>query len=245
MTSWAPAGPVIIQHLVTYSRFTSRRPLPSAVIRPVYPIRCQVSGVRCPGPLFWRRGSNHTTVRPAGPARPVQLYSWHLYNCTTDNCHAYWHLTLVHMFNCTTARPDDSWQLYTCTLVRLYNCQTCWRLTPVQLYNCITIQLYNCQTYWQSADSGQLTTVIPVLYCALLLPDFQTIWLYIKVTSHNGLDWALLNVSLKLRLIYCPPRNHPGVSATGKIRPNVKFSAFWCVFLTKIKVNLIKWPEGQ
>ena len=33
--------------------------------------------------------------------------------------------------------------------------------------------------------------------------------------------------------IHCPPRNHTGVSATGKIRPNAKLAIFWCVFLTK------------
>ena len=29
--------------------------------------------------------------------------------------------------------------------------------------------------------------------------------------------------------------------ATGKIRQNVKFAAFWCVFLTKVKVDPESW----
>ena len=41
--------------------------------------------------------------------------------------------------------------------------------------------------------------------------------------------------------IYCPSRKSQGVSVTGKIRPNIKFAAFWCVFLTKIKVNPQNW----
>ena len=37
----------------------------------------------------------------------------------------------------------------------------------------------------------------------------------------------------------CPPRNQAGVSGTGKIRPNIKFVASWCV--TKIKVDPESW----
>ena len=37
--------------------------------------------------------------------------------------------------------------------------------------------------------------------------------------------------------IYCPSRNQAGVFATGEIRQNVNFAAFWSVFLTKIKVD--------
>ena len=39
----------------------------------------------------------------------------------------------------------------------------------------------------------------------------------------------------------CPPRNHTGLSATGKVRPNIKLGFFWCVFLTKIKVDPECW----
>ena len=49
------------------------------------------------------------------------------------------------------------------------------------------------------------------------------------------------NVGLYFSLLYCSPRNHAGVSATGKIRPKIKFAAFWCVFLTKIKVHPESW----
>jgi hypothetical protein len=41
--------------------------------------------------------------------------------------------------------------------------------------------------------------------------------------------------------VYCPPRNHTGIIGTGKIRPNIKFGAYWCVFLTKIKVDPESW----
>ena len=38
-------------------------------------------------------------------------------------------------------------------------------------------------------------------------------------------------------IIDCPSRNQVGVCATGEIRQNVTLAAFWCVFLTKIKVD--------
>ena len=41
--------------------------------------------------------------------------------------------------------------------------------------------------------------------------------------------------------IYCTPRNHQGTIATGKMRKKVKFAAFGCVFLTKIKVYPESW----
>ena len=44
-----------------------------------------------------------------------------------------------------------------------------------------------------------------------------------------------------MNFLNCPPRNHAGVSATGKIRPNIQFAAFWFVFLTKIKVDPESW----
>ena len=44
-----------------------------------------------------------------------------------------------------------------------------------------------------------------------------------------------------LYTLHYPPRNHAGVNNTGKIRPNIKFLAFWCVFLKKIKVDPERW----
>ena len=44
-----------------------------------------------------------------------------------------------------------------------------------------------------------------------------------------------------IRLINCPSRNQAGIFATGEIRQNVKFATFWCVFLTKIKVDPESW----
>ena len=41
--------------------------------------------------------------------------------------------------------------------------------------------------------------------------------------------------------IDCTPRNNQGTFATGKIRLNIKFAAFWCLFLTKIKVDPESW----
>ena len=36
-------------------------------------------------------------------------------------------------------------------------------------------------------------------------------------------------------LVHCPPRNHAGIIATGKTRPNVKFAAFGRVVFDKTK----------
>ena len=44
-----------------------------------------------------------------------------------------------------------------------------------------------------------------------------------------------------LLLVDCPSRNQAGIIATGEIRQNIKFAAFWCVFLTKIKVDPESW----
>ena len=41
--------------------------------------------------------------------------------------------------------------------------------------------------------------------------------------------------------IYFTPRNHQGTIPAGEIRQNNKFAAFWCVFLTKIKVDPESW----
>ena len=37
------------------------------------------------------------------------------------------------------------------------------------------------------------------------------------------------------------PRNQAGTIPAGEIRRNVKFAAFWCVFLTKRKVDPESW----
>jgi hypothetical protein len=38
-----------------------------------------------------------------------------------------------------------------------------------------------------------------------------------------------------------PSTGQAGLLATGEIRQNIKFVAFWCVFLTKIKVDPESW----
>ena len=48
-------------------------------------------------------------------------------------------------------------------------------------------------------------------------------------------------VGLYFSLLYCAPKNPAGVSATGKIRLKIKFAAFCCVLLTKIKVDPESW----
>ena len=45
--------------------------------------------------------------------------------------------------------------------------------------------------------------------------------------------------------INCTSRNNQGTSATGKIRQNIKFEVFWCVFLTKIKVDPESWQDQE
>ena len=58
-----------------------------------------------------------------------------------------------------------------------------------------------------------------------------------KGTSYVFWKWA----EWKLNQVDCPSRNQAGIIATGEIRQNVKFAAFWCVFLTKIKVDPESW----
>ena len=41
--------------------------------------------------------------------------------------------------------------------------------------------------------------------------------------------------------IHCPSTDQAGLCATGEIRQNIKFAAFLCVFLTKIKVDPESW----
>ena len=67
------------------------------------------------------------------------------------------------------------------------------------------------------------------------LSDWPTL-LNIKGMLTDWRNRKVININ-----IYCPPKNHAGVSATGKIRPNIKFGAFWCVFLTKKKVDPENW----
>ena len=53
--------------------------------------------------------------------------------------------------------------------------------------------------------------------------------------------YKFLNCCRDYHPLDCTPRNHQGTIAAGKIRRNVKFAAFWCVFLTKIKVYPESW----
>ena len=46
---------------------------------------------------------------------------------------------------------------------------------------------------------------------------------------------------VSVRTVNCTSRNNQVPFATGKIRRNIKFAAFWCVFLTKIKKDPEKW----
>ena len=56
-------------------------------------------------------------------------------------------------------------------------------------------------------------------------------------TFHTGMN--LYQHTIKC--IHCTPRNHQGTIPVAKIRRNAKFAAFWCVFLTKIKVDPESW----
>ena len=46
---------------------------------------------------------------------------------------------------------------------------------------------------------------------------------------------------ISANFLHCPSGNQAGDFATGEIRQNLKFVAFWCVFLTKIKVDPESW----
>ena len=61
------------------------------------------------------------------------------------------------------------------------------------------------------------------IYC------LEVFWCYIYQSK------TLWNIKKNHPCLHCPPRNHAGVSATGTIRPNIKFADFWCVFLTTKK----------
>ena len=52
---------------------------------------------------------------------------------------------------------------------------------------------------------------------------------------------TFVTASLSKGCLNCPSSKHQGTFATGKIRPNIKFASFWCVFLTKIKVDPESW----
>ena len=63
--------------------------------------------------------------------------------------------------------------------------------------------------------------------------------LYIKVESLLY-DRGCTTVTEQLLASYgspfdCPLTSHAGVSKTGKNRANIKFAAFWCVFLREKK----------
>jgi hypothetical protein len=51
----------------------------------------------------------------------------------------------------------------------------------------------------------------------------------------------MIIISRILIWINCPSTDQAGLFATGEIRQNIKFTAFWCVFLTKIKVDPKSW----
>ena len=44
-------------------------------------------------------------------------------------------------------------------------------------------------------------------------------------------------------VVYCPSSYHAGLFATGEIRQKIKFVSFWCVVLTKIKVDPESWGK--
>ena len=50
-----------------------------------------------------------------------------------------------------------------------------------------------------------------------------------------------MNIILYIFFHEYESRNQAGVFATGEIRHNIKFTDFWCVFLTKIKVDPESW----
>ena len=71
----------------------------------------------------------------------------------------------------------------------------------------------------------------------------NTIFNYIQFTtdkqfSHVEKMCAILDLQV---FIDCPSRNQAGALATGEIRRKIKFVAFLCVFLTKIKVDPESW----
>ena len=57
----------------------------------------------------------------------------------------------------------------------------------------------------------------------------------------NSLRGEHILLTLFNNTIHCTSRNNQGPFAKGKIRWNNKLAAFWCVFLTKIKVDPESW----
>ena len=55
--------------------------------------------------------------------------------------------------------------------------------------------------------------------------------------------WQVVTLFFPNFMVYinCTPRNHQGTFSTGKIRRINKFVAFWCVFLTTMKVDPESW----
>ena len=75
------------------------------------------------------------------------------------------------------------------------------------------------------------------LWCTAWCTDVHPLTvIYYLYTVH-----CIIKRIIWIIMVDCPPRHHAGVSDTGKIRPDIKFAAFWCVFLTKIRVNPESW----
>ena len=74
-----------------------------------------------------------------------------------------------------------------------------------------------------------LVRLLQVVFCGV------TVLVVVSIVS------LLLFVWESLFFVYCPSRNQAGVFATGEISRNIKFAAFWYVFLTKKKVDHESW----
>ena len=67
---------------------------------------------------------------------------------------------------------------------------------------------------------------------------------YILVITSEIELVEICSVTEILGRINCTSRNNQGPFATGKIRQNLKFAAFWSVFLKKIKVDPESWLKN-
>ena len=95
---------------------------------------------------------------------------------------------------------------------------------------------------WSKMVQGSLR--LPVLASKSILsgpegvqgPFYRPFWILMPF----GINKVLEHYDI-VYFINCTSRNNQGPFATGKIRRNIKFAAFWCVFLTKIKVDPECW----
>ena len=94
----------------------------------------------------------------------------------------------------------------------------------------------------------EILTIVPAeMLCLIYLVIFFNHWnwhkhIYIGVLLYFEL--IFLNLSYKdsfFCLLNFTPRKHAGTIPAGEIRQNSKFAAFWCVFLTKMKVDPESW----